>query len=85
MRSAWSQPFPSPSRGRADCATLGRRRRTRRPVLRDAKAAATSPQVKKGVARETHPSNPEETLRLARLHSLAQGDMFWGTAIVRSG
>ena len=34
--SAWSQPFNVPSRDHDDGATLGRRRRTRRPVLRDA-------------------------------------------------
>ena len=35
--SAWPQPFNYPSRDHADGATLGRRRRTRRPVLKDAR------------------------------------------------
>ena len=35
--SAWSQSFNHPPRDHADGATLGRRRRTRRPVLRKAK------------------------------------------------
>ncbi len=35
--SAWSQPFTYPSRDHADGATLGRRRRTRRPVPRESR------------------------------------------------
>jgi hypothetical protein len=37
VRSAWSQSFNHPPRDHADRATLGRRRRTRRPVFREAR------------------------------------------------
>ena len=44
--SARSQPYPSPSRGRADGATLGRPRheprRTRRPAFRDVRVPAAT-------------------------------------------
>ena len=38
--SVWSQFFNHPSRDHTDGATLGRRRRTRRPVFREAPATA---------------------------------------------
>jgi len=34
-QSAWSTPSPLPPNDHADCATLGRQRRTRRPGMRD--------------------------------------------------
>jgi hypothetical protein len=49
--SAWLQPFNRPSRDRADGATLGRRRRTSRPVIREANE--TRGTARKGAETET--------------------------------